>query len=119
MLTKKTPDTVKAVLKIKGQGEEHTLMLTYHNHTPEKYQEFVQNPDSTTWPDSIKNDVEGIAHINASIVLFVVKSFDDGTDEAFPLNRAGLMDLEAHWPRTLIGIVQGYHQARWSEVEKN
>jgi hypothetical protein len=60
-----------------------------------------------------------IAHMNAQLVLFVVKSFDDGTDKDFPLNYDGLMALEAHWPGMLYGILKGFHQARGANVEKN
>lgn len=120
MLTKKTPDTIKAQLSIKAQGVENTLMLTYYNHAPEKYAAFVGNPENMKPPESPgMNDAVMIAHINAALALFVVKSFDDGTDEAFPLNKAGLVELEAHWPGTLLGIIRGYHQARGAEVEKN
>jgi hypothetical protein len=119
MLTEKTPDTIKASLTVKAQGVENTLMLTYFNHAPEKYDEFIKNPENLKVPDGIDNDMLGIAHINASLALFLVKSFDDGTDKAFPLNRDGLVKLERTWPGTLTGIVRGYHQARGAAVEKN
>ena len=120
MLTKKTPDTIKASLSIKAQGVENTLMLTYYNHAPDKYEAFVSNPENMKPPEVAgMSDSVAIAHINAALVLFVVKSFDDGTDEAFPLNAAGLVDLERHWPGTLLGVIRGYHQARGAAVEKN
>lgn len=119
MLTKKTPETIRASLTVKAQGVENNLLLTYHNHTPDAYEEFVGNAENLKVPDGVVGDVLSIAHINASLVLFLVKSFDDGTDEAFPLNRAGLIELERTWPGTLIGIVRGYHQSRGAAVEKN
>lgn len=119
MLTKKTPDTIKASLKIKAQGVENNLLLTYHNRTPEQYEEFVANPENLKVPEGVTSDAVGIAHINAALVLFLVKSFDDGTDSEFPLNRDGLIDLERHWPGVLMGIARGYHQARGAAVEKN
>ena len=119
MLTKKTPAEIKATLSIVAQGVSNTLMLTYHNRTAEEYDEFVRNPESLKVPDGIEEDGLGIAHINASMVLFLVKSFDDGTDEAFPLTRAGLIELEATWPGTLLGISRGYHQSRAATVAKN
>lgn len=119
MLTKKTPDTIKADLTVKAQGVENRLLLTYHNRTPDDYEAFVTNPENLTIPEGVTGDMLGIAHINASLVLFLVKSFDDGTDEAFPLTRAGLVELERVWPGTLIGIVRGYHQSRGAAVEKN
>lgn len=121
MLTKQTPDTIAARLTVKAQGVENTLQLTYHNHKPADYTAFIENPENLKVPDDVPkgNDRIGIAHINASIVLFIVKSFDDGTDSAFPLNREGLIELENYWPGTLMGLVKGYHQARGAAIEKN
>jgi hypothetical protein len=119
MLTEKTPDTIKASLSIKAQGVENTLLLTYFNRSPDEYEGFLKNAENLKVPDDVTTDALGIAHINASLALFLVKSFDDGTDKAFPLNRDGLIKLERTWPGTLIGIVRGYHQARGAEVEKN
>lgn len=121
MLTKQTPETIKARLTVKAQGVETDLALTYHNHKPEAFEAFSKNPENIKIPDDVaKNDTRlALAHINATFVLFVVKSFDDGTDTAFPLTREGLVDLEAHWPDTLPGIVAGYHAARGAAVQKN
>lgn len=118
MLTKKTPETIKATLKVKSQGVENTLLLTYNNRTPEQYKAFVENPENFTPPESVAAE-DGISHINANLVLFLVKSFDDGTDKEFPLTYDGLMELDKFWPNTLYGIIQGYHQARAAAVEKN
>ncbi len=119
MLTKKTPDQIRTTLTIKAQGVENNLILTYHNHSPDDYEAFVKNPEMLKIPEGVQGENLGIAHINAGLVLFVVKSFDDGTDAEFPLNRDGLIDLERHWPGVLLGIVRGYHQARAAAVEKN
>jgi hypothetical protein len=121
MLTKQTPETIKARLTVKAQGVETDLLLTYINHKPEEFDAFVKNPDVLKIPDDVnKSDTRlALAHVNATFVLFLVKSFDDGTDTTFPLTRAGLIDLESHWPETLPGIVAGYHQARGAAVQKN
>jgi hypothetical protein len=124
MLTKKTPESIKAHLTVKAQGVDNSLMLTYFNHSPEAYEKFVSNPENMKPPEpkegeKAQSDTVMIAHINAALVLFLVKSFDDGTDEAFPLNLAGLVDLERHWPGTLLGLIRGYHQARAAAIEKN
>ena len=119
MLTKKTPDEIKARLTHKAMGVENTIMLTYHNHSPEVFEAFIKNPETMKIPEGVTSETLGIAHINAAYALFVVKSFDDGTADDFPLTRDGLIDLEQHWPGTLIGIVQGYHRARGASVEKN
>lgn len=121
MLTKETPDTIKARLTIKGQGVENDLLLTYHNRAPADFMAFFENQENLKVPESVpKNDMRAVvANVNASVVLYLVKSFDDGTDEAFPLNRAGLIELEAYWPDALHGIIQGYHKARGVQIEKN
>lgn len=118
MLTKKTPEKIKTILKIKAQGVENTLQLTYKNHAPEKYQEFISNPENLKVPEGT-SDNAGIAMINAQIVLFVVDSFDDGTDKDFPLTLDGLVDMDQHWPGVLMGLIRGYHMARGASVEKN
>lgn len=118
MLTKKTPETIKSSLTIKAQGVENNLLLTYYNRSPDEYEAFVQNPENLKVPEGV-TDAKGIAHINASMILFLVKSFDDGTEKDFPLTRDGLLELEKFWPGTLLGIVRGYHQSRAAEVEKN
>ena len=119
MLTKKTPETIKGNLTIKAQGVENNLLLTYHNRSPDEYEAFVQNPENLKVPDGVTSDAKGIAHINAGLILFLVKSFDDGTEKDFPLTRDGLLELEKFWPGTLLGIVRGYHHSRAADVEKN
>ena len=119
MLTKQTPDEIRATLSHKAQGVTNNIMLTYHNKTPDQFNEFVSNPENLKVPEDIKNENDAIAHMNAGILLFLVKSFDDGTDKDFPLNRDGLIELERYWPGTLLGMVKGYHQARAAAVEKN
>lgn len=121
MLTKQTPEKIATTLTVKAQGVENTLKLTYVNHTPAAFKTYTENTENFKVPDDVPPEnlrLRG-AHVNATFALFVVSSFDDGTDTAFPLNRAGLIDLEDHWPGTLNGIVIGYHQARAAAVEKN
>lgn len=118
MLTKKTPETINARLRIKAMGVENDLLLTFYNRTPDEYDNFTKNPENLNVPEGV-SEVVGIAYIKAAMVLFLVKSFDDGTDAEFPLNLAGLVDLERHWPGVLQGIMVGYHQARGAQVEKN
>ena len=66
MLTKKTPDTIKGNLTIKAQGVENTLLLTYHNHSPEEYEAFVQNPENLKVPDSIITDGDTVPRMFSS-----------------------------------------------------
>lgn len=120
MLTKQTPDSLKAQLTIKAQGVENTLLLTYHNVKPDDFDAFRKNPESLKVPADLESDKgAAITFINAQFVLFVVKSFDDGTDAEFPLTLAGLTELDRYWPGVLRGIVDAYHQARAAAVEKN
>lgn len=122
MLTKQTPETIRARLTVKAQGVENDLVLTYFNHTPAEFKEWAENPENLKVPDGIdplKQIDLALAHVNAAVVLYLVKSFDDGTDKAFPLTRDGLIDLEQTWPDTLAGIIRGYHKARGASVEKN
>lgn len=119
-LTNKTPETIKASLKIKAQGVENTLQLTYRNYTQEQFTAFAQNEENFKLPENIKSEtMSAFTFANAQMVLFLVKSFDDGTDADFPLTLEGLVKLEGAWPATLIGIIRGYHQSRAAEVEKN
>lgn len=119
MLTKSTPTTIAANLKIKAQGVENSLKLTYHNHSADDYDAFAQNTENFKVPEALAGKNLDIAIINAALVLFVVQSFDDGTDKDFPLSLDGMIDLERTWPGTLLGIIRGYHQARGANVEKN
>lgn len=119
-LTKKTPDTIKATLTIKAQGVENTLQLTYKNHSAEAFNAFARNEENFKMPKAMEDaNVPPFTYANAQIVLFVVASFDDGTDKDFPLTLDGLIELEGTWPAGLIGIIRGYHQSRTAEVEKN
>lgn len=117
-LNRKTPDTIQANLKVKAQGVENTLLLTYHNRSPEEYDKFVKNPENLKTDDA-SDELAGMTQINIALVLFLVKSFDDGTDKDFPVTYDGLSALERVWPGTLFGIVKGFHQSRMAAVEKN
>lgn len=121
MLTKQTPDTIKSRLKIKAQGVETDLLLTYHNRRPDEFKAFFENQENLKVPEAVnKQDAKAIlAFVNASVVLYLVKSFDDGTDAEFPLNSEGLVALEDFWPDALMCIIQGYHKARGAILEKN
>ena len=116
-LNKKTPETIQANLKVKAQGVENTLLLTYHNRSPGEYDKFVKNPENLKTDEA--DDLAGMTQINVALTLFLVKSFDDGTEKDFPLTHDGLTELERMWPGTLFGIVKGFHQSRMAAVEKN
>ena len=119
MLTKKTPETIKGDLNFKAQGVEKNLLLTYHNRTTDEYEAYTTNPENLVVPDTVTTQIDTFMHVNVSLVLFIVKSFDDGTEDAFPVTRDGLVDLERTWPGTLYRIISGYHKARAATIEKN
>lgn len=130
MLTEETPDTIKATLQVKAQGAEYTLALTYHNRDQDEFDAFARNADNLKPPskpeptgnaavDDTTATIETFRAANIHLVLYLVKSFDDGSDVAFPLNYAGMEKLDKRFPGLLSGIIRGYHQARAAEVQKN
>ncbi len=119
MLTKETPETIKAHLTIKGAGVEMPLVLTYYNRKPKEFKAFMDNPELMVLPSTVKGPRDAMDHVNAQAVLYIVKSFDDGTDKDFPLTYDGMLDLEEHWADVLSAIIVGFHKARGMEIEKN
>lgn len=119
MLTKETPLQIKTSLTIKSMGVENTLLLTFVNRKPDDYEAFMANQENFKYPETATTQIEIQRHMNASVALFLVQSFDDGTEQTFPLTKEGLIDLERYWPGTLLGIHKAYHQARGASVEKN
>lgn len=117
MLTKKTPETLKAIATVKHGGESTPLMLTFYNRTIDELTEFTKSGQMTDVPEQYKGNP--IPWMNAQVCLFLIKSFDDGTDEDFPLNLEGLLSMESYYPAVLMGIVQLFHQVRGATVEKN
>lgn len=119
-LTESTPETIKASLKITGRGVVQNLELTYKNRDEEEIEEFTRNEQNFKLPESIKdNSLDAFRWGNAQMVLFLVESFDDGTDKTYPLTVDGLLKMEKKWKGVLRGIVTGFHQAQQVEVEKN
>ncbi len=120
MLTVDTPAEIKSDLVFKGpDGAERTLKLTYVNRSPDEYDAFVNNPESMKAPSELTKQVDVTRHVEVTFCLFVVKSFDDGTDSQFPVTYDGLWKLDRYWPNVLTGIARGYHLARNSSLEKN
>lgn len=120
MLSKNTPKHIKGDLTITGMGVEARLLLTYYNRHPDEFAEFVKNEENLKVPELYAgNENKAFAFINAQICLFLVASFDDGTDADFPLTVEGLMALDEYWQNGLNSIIRGYHKARAVDVEKN
>ena len=117
MLTKQTPQTLKANATVKHSGESTPLVLTFYNRTIAELTEFTKSGQLTDVPEQYKDSP--LPWMNAQVCLYLIKSFDDGTDEEFPLTLEGLLSMESYYPAVLMGIVQLFHQVRGATVEKN
>jgi len=116
MLTKKTPETVKGIGTVKCAGDVSPLNLTFYNRTTDDLSSFMDTNITNAMPEGTKNPV---AWVNAQVCLYIIKSFDDGTDTDFPLTLDGMLSMEAYYPNVLMGIIQLFHTARMAAVEKN
>lgn len=118
MLTKDTPPKLLKVNSTVKCGDiAIPLALTFNNYNTDELSEFTKSPALSKMPEG--SDYNPIHFVNAQVVLFVVKSFDDGTDKDFPLTLDGLIDMEKYYPGVLMGLLQRYHEARSVSVEKN
>lgn len=114
MLTKKTPETFTATATVKCGDQHEPLRLTFFNR---KTAELEKCAGEMVIPDDRKGNP--IPWMNAQVCLFIIKSFDDGTDKEFPLTLDGLLAMEGCYPGVLMGLVQLFHSARTVAVEKN
>lgn len=117
MLTKKTPETVKAIATVKCADSEQLVALTFYNRSTKELTEFMKNPALQTVPDGLATNT--VAWMNANVCIYIIKSFDDGTDSEFPLSLEGLLEMDIYYPNVLMGFIQLFHQARMAHVEKN
>lgn len=117
MLTKETPETIKAVASVKHGDTKTPLVLTFHNRTITELTEFMQNPEIIKMPEDRK--VDPVGWVNAQACLYLIKSFDDDTDKVFPLTVDGLLEMNSYYPGVLMGLMQLFHQMRQVAVEKN
>lgn len=100
MLRKKAPETIPTNLTIKGQGEQTTFRVVYHNRTAEQM-------------DSLFAD--GAKPALSDVVLYVVAEWET----EYPLSTAGLQEAESDRPGFLTSIMEGFHAARRVERVKN
>lgn len=92
------PKTLPATLTITGQGSTDKMDVTYHNR---RQSEVIERAQS------------GVAM--GALVVFVVESWD--TD--FDLTEEGIQAFEDEYPGIVGILMEGFHQARRKELEKN
>lgn len=102
-ITLKRPDTLPAKLTLTGQGTSVTFDITYHNRTQSEFE--AKHGENTEDPRK--------AVVNA--VLYIVKEWELD----IPLTVDGLTQMEDEWPGMILGVIQGFHQARQVTKEKN
>lgn len=99
MLTRKTPEYLPTNLKVRAQGVEHDIKVTYHNKHPD---------DVEKWLEEEKRSLE-------QQVLHITKE----ADIEFPLTEEGMTEMEKTWPGMLMAFVEGFFKARRAELVKN
>ena len=114
MLTKQRKGTIATLLTIKGQGEEATFKVTYHNRRQSEVQAkldealaAMSKPDDQISDD----DRNGLANV----VLFMVESWET----EYEVSLVGIKEMEDDRPGLIAGILAGFHDARKVEKVKN
>ena len=93
------PKTLPWTLTLVGQGSSDKLNLVYHNRKTSEFQATLKTPGLTL----------------GGVVPYLVESWD--TD--FPLTEEGVADFDDEYPGTVKAVIDGYHEARQKEAEKN
>lgn len=107
MLKKKTPETIATVLRLKGQGEEFSLPVTYRNLKQKEYDALVTQAHADNAGDLIKS--------NAFVALGLITEWGSEYD----LTLEGLIEANDDWPYLLVALVEGFFMARQVERVKN
>lgn len=110
MLNRETPKTLAVDLTIKGQGEEFTVPVVFHNRTQTEIK--AKNDDLMKQAEAEGKDVDWV---NREQFLFLVQSFN-GCDAP---THSDVAKLEDEYPGTLLGLFANYHALRRVEVVKN
>lgn len=116
MLTKQTPETLTAIATVKMGDVSLPLKLTYHNRKQSELAA-IELQGSDAIPDAYK--ANPMPWMQAQVALFIIKSFDDGTDKEYPLSLDGLLDMENDYNGVLGQLVNLFHKVRAVSVEKN
>ena len=95
----KPPEKIATTLALKGAAEKFKLTVTYNNIGTKALGAFLKDKDATF----------------GSVLLKLIDSWSAD----YPLSLEGLEAFNDHRPGVLEALIQGYHQARHVELEKN
>ena len=95
----KPPEKIETTLALKGAAEKFKLTVTYNNIGTVGLSRLFETKDKTF----------------GAVLLELI----DGWDIECPLSIEGLEGLEDYRPGILKALIEGYHQARQVELEKN
>lgn len=104
MLKRRTNPTIPCKLHIKGQGEDFTFDITFHNRKQSEVVERLKSAQEDPASGGVRD-----------VILYLVESWDS----EFPLTAAGVEEMEDERPGLIMAIIEGFHEARKSEREKN
>lgn len=106
MLTKKSPETLPARLKIDIHGTVNALPLDYRFMTTSEFDAIIKEEGERGL---------AFAETTANIVLRVVKSWES----EYELSKAGLLEMEDAIPGMMGIIIGGFHEVRGASRAKN
>lgn len=93
------PKTLPWTLTLTGQGSADKLNLVYHNRKTSEVEAKTKTPGLTL----------------GALVPYLVESWD--TD--FPLTEEGVSEFDDEFPGIVRAVIDGFHDARRKEAEKN
>lgn len=90
---------IPATLTLTGQGESLTFNVNYRNMK--------------------RSELNALLADNVGKPNVVFLQMVESWEAAFPLTEEGLVDLEDERPGSIMGIIEGFHEARKMAKEKN
>lgn len=106
MLTRKSPETIPARLKIDIHGSTLTLELDYRFMRTSEFQDLIKAEGDAGRP---------MPETMANIVIKLVKEWKS----EYPLTVEGVLEMEDDIPGMTALIVGGFHEARSASRAKN
>lgn len=106
MITRKSPSTIPARLKIDIHGVTNVLELDYKFMRTSEFEELLRKHGESAKP---------VGEMTAAIVLDVVEKWDS----EYPLTMAGLLEWEDETPGIMGVVISGFHTARSASRAKN
>lgn len=97
-LSRKRPETISVKMSLTGQLQTVEMNLVYNNITSKALEDFMERE---------ADPVKGLLHI--------VNEWDN----EYPLTTEGVEEMESDWPGATLAIIQGFHDARRVQREKN